>query len=421
VKEPNINIERAILSAIIFDPILLDDLQLQASDFYFPFHQKLFTVYKTLEKVGKPIDEDFIKDELTKRGEFDEIALLDVLSANPISNIKAYQENIIEASQDRKFNLEIRKILSSEGSTSEKLFKINVLKDKLGQSSLSSLPPIQNTSDIRAEKPTFFLKDNLPIQKNEVTMITGKGGGGKSFVGIWLSGMLAKKEKLKVFAYLSEDSVGNTKNRLDILRKTTPHLMDFDVWGKDIRPQPFISKSRDGLLKPSEFWYQFTNHFNDYDVILLDPLIAFIADDENSNTEARFLFNLLNEWCVKKNKTIVVIHHHNKNDETRGASAFVDASRLHYSTKKKENNDTSRFLFVEKTNHYAGESEFEIQLFQDFIPEKTKENNKTTQNNKNRVLKNEALDIEIIHTPKEDKEKKAKSVKAAEAKGLDFG
>jgi len=31
------------------------------------------------------------------------------------------------------------------------------------------------------------------------------------------------------------------------------------------------------------------------------------------------------------------------------------------------------------------------------------------------------LDIEIIHTPKEDKERKVKSIKAAEAKGLDFG
>jgi len=415
MKEPNINIERAVLSAIIFDPILLEDTQLQSNDFYFPFHQKLFIIYKELKNMDKPIDEHFIKHQLIKKGEFDEIALLDILSANPISNIKAYEEDIIEISRYRKFDLEIRKILSNDGNTFEKLFKINELKDKLEKSSLSFLSPAQNTANIIAEKPIFFLKDNLPIQKNEITMITGKGGGGKSFIAIWLSGMLTNKENLKVFAYLSEDKVENTKNRLEILRKITPHLMDFDIWGKDIRPQPFISKSRDGLLQPSEYWYQFTNHFNNYDVILLDPLIAFIADDENSNTEARFLFNLLNEWCVTKNKTIIIIHHHNKNNETRGASAFVDASRLHYKINKKENNNTSSFLFVEKTNHYAGKNEFEIKLFQDL-------NQKDEKNNNNKVFKNEALNIEILNIKKEDQEQKSKDIKALkEDKGINFG
>ena len=59
----NLNIERAVLSAIIFDPQIFEELaaKLKAHDFYLPFHQHLFSAMEELAREDKPIDEEFLK------------------------------------------------------------------------------------------------------------------------------------------------------------------------------------------------------------------------------------------------------------------------------------------------------------------------------------------------------------------------
>ena len=92
----NLNIERAVLSAVIFDPEILEDVasKIKPHDFYLPFHQHLFTSMEELLTNEKPIDEEFLKKSLLSKGKFDEASMIDVLSSNPISNTKAYLEEI---------------------------------------------------------------------------------------------------------------------------------------------------------------------------------------------------------------------------------------------------------------------------------------------------------------------------------------
>jgi len=99
----NINIERAVLSAIIFDPQIFEDvlLKLNSKDFYLPFHQYLFEAMEELSKEEKPIDEEFLKSKLIKQKRFDEVAMLEILATNPISNIDAYVEEIKARSTKR--------------------------------------------------------------------------------------------------------------------------------------------------------------------------------------------------------------------------------------------------------------------------------------------------------------------------------
>ena len=47
-----------------------------------------------LVREDKPIDEEFLKSKLTSSGNFDEVALLDILASNPISNTDAYLDEI---------------------------------------------------------------------------------------------------------------------------------------------------------------------------------------------------------------------------------------------------------------------------------------------------------------------------------------
>ncbi len=88
----NLNIERAVLSAIFFDPKLFEDVasKLKAQDLYLPFHQYVFSAMEALTDEHKPIDEEFLRAKLHSMGKFDENGMIDILAANPISNTAAY-------------------------------------------------------------------------------------------------------------------------------------------------------------------------------------------------------------------------------------------------------------------------------------------------------------------------------------------
>lgn len=99
----NINIERAVLSAIIFDPQIFEELaaKLKSHDFYLPFHQHVFVAMEDLAREDKPIDEEFLKSKLSADGNYDEVSLLDILASNPISNTDAYLDEIKSRSTKR--------------------------------------------------------------------------------------------------------------------------------------------------------------------------------------------------------------------------------------------------------------------------------------------------------------------------------
>ena len=99
----NINIERAVLSSIIFDPQIYEDIaaKLNPNDFYLPFHQHLFSAMEKLFLAEKPIDEEFLEKELRRENRFDEVAMVEVLSANPISDTNAYVAEIKALSSKR--------------------------------------------------------------------------------------------------------------------------------------------------------------------------------------------------------------------------------------------------------------------------------------------------------------------------------
>jgi len=92
----NLNIERAVLSAIIFDSEIFEEIaaRLNSEDFYLPFHQHLFRAMEHLMSAEKPIDEEFLRKELQKMGKFEELPMVEVLSANPITDTKSYVEEI---------------------------------------------------------------------------------------------------------------------------------------------------------------------------------------------------------------------------------------------------------------------------------------------------------------------------------------
>ncbi len=130
----NLNIERAVLSAIIFDPETYEEIaaKLMPQDFYLPFHQHTFTAMEELSRDEKPIDEEFLRARLSTMGKFDEVAMLDLLSANPISNTAAYLTEIKAKSSKRALvtlATKIKKVTIEDDLSAEEV--MNLVEKKL--------------------------------------------------------------------------------------------------------------------------------------------------------------------------------------------------------------------------------------------------------------------------------------------------
>ena len=130
----NLNIERAVLSAIIFDPEIYEEIaaKLNPHDFYLPFHQHVFVAMEELSREEKPIDEEFLKGKLQSMGKFDEVAMLELLSANPITNTSAYIAEIKAKSSKRALATlatQIKKVTIEDDLPAEEV--MNLVEKKL--------------------------------------------------------------------------------------------------------------------------------------------------------------------------------------------------------------------------------------------------------------------------------------------------
>jgi len=130
----NLAFERSILSSIVFEPQQFDELStsLKKDDFYLPAHQDIFGVMTLLLQKDQPIDEEFIKKELIKIKKFDEQVMLEILSANPISNTKAYVDEIKDKSLKRHLltlTTEIKRVTVEEELPSAEV--VDIVEKKL--------------------------------------------------------------------------------------------------------------------------------------------------------------------------------------------------------------------------------------------------------------------------------------------------
>ena len=91
----SINIEKAVLCSILFnfeEFAKVNDI-LKADDFSSSAHQKIFGVMKELYEEDMPIVEEFIAKRLKNDLKLNDV-LIDILSANPITNSLAYAKEI---------------------------------------------------------------------------------------------------------------------------------------------------------------------------------------------------------------------------------------------------------------------------------------------------------------------------------------
>jgi len=92
----NLDIERGILAAIIFDGANFESVAaiLKSKDFYLPFHQDVFKAMESLYRKDYPIDEVMLREELIRKNKFDEGLMVDIITTAPIAMIETYAKEI---------------------------------------------------------------------------------------------------------------------------------------------------------------------------------------------------------------------------------------------------------------------------------------------------------------------------------------
>jgi replicative DNA helicase len=362
------NIEQSVLSSIIFEPGLLKECQeigLESKHFFTPFHQNLYDTVLGLYE-NSVIDESFIKEAMGKL--YNEFMMLELLVKSPVSNINLYGLKLKELSQLREAKQLASKIIQSVEEQGDYLETLKVIHEgvEILDSDKTELINIQSFDSITAKEAEFICKGWLPFPKRAVSMVSAGGGIGKSFIMLQAAMRMVKEEDLKVFLWLSEDPVELSKYRFNMIKNSIISDQNDDFYrhklhiaGADSESIHFLEEDKSGMRVNGKF-YQFKKMLSSYDVIILDPLIAMFGGDENNNAQARVFINLFSRWATKEDKTIIFIHHGNKNTgQSRGASAFVDAVRLVYQVdivKDKEGEqieDHMRELTITKDNNGA--------------------------------------------------------------------
>lgn len=377
----NLAFERSVLSSFIFDPFNFESnsKELSAEHFYLSAHQDIYNAMINLSTSDKPIDEEFLRSELNRVGRFDERAMVEILTANPISNIAPYLQELSKYKDRRTLlglSTQFKKAAETEDPISAAKELIVALEE--GMSIDRRLPKPTHHDEITEKEVEFILREWLPIPKNTVSLLTAPGGSGKTWAVLQIAARYSISNKSsKTFLWLSEDPKSLSKSRLnkiltgiletsvtniniDIADDATPHLLN--IIGNKVTTDPI--------------WHDLKKVFEPYDLIILDPLIAFFGGDENNNGHARFFMQLFTEFAGKTGKTIIFIHHSTKGTAgSRGAGAIVDAARLHYEidrirNKDKEIDDTKshmRLIRIAKDNYNASAilktNEVERQIF----------------------------------------------------------
>lgn len=377
----NIQFEKSILSSIIFNPDIFSSTSKMLTDdhFYFVAHKNIYSAMSKLVAAEKPIDEEFLKSELNKFGQFDEEVMIQILSANPIANITPYIEELTKY-KDRRTLLGLS-IQFKEAATTEdpiKAAKELIIALENGMSINKRIPHPINHENIEEGEVEFILKDWLPIPKNTVSLVTAPGGSGKTWAILQIAARFCIQNKSsKAFLWLSEDPKSLSKSRLNKILQgvlnTSSENLQIDI-ADDATPH--LLNIIGNKVTTDTIWHDIKRVFDSYDLIILDPLIAFFGGDENSNGHARFFMQLFTEYAGKNQKTIIFIHHSTKGTAgSRGAGAIVDAARLHYEIERVKNKDKEiddskshmRLIRLAKDNYNAGailkSHEVERQIF----------------------------------------------------------
>lgn len=358
----NISIEQSVLGSLIFEPMLLMDVQgrLGKDNFYLPAHQAIYEAMLSLQSVGKPFDEPFIADFLASKNLHVQDELLNILSSNPISNIAAYVDQLLAFSQKRELMALSRTITQqlNESDDPEEVLQflsksINAISDL--NSADYTLTPITQVPIVEMQ---FILKNWLPMAVGTVSLFVAPGGVGKSWLMIQAAiRYCLENPNKKAALWMTEDPQSETRIRAEALCQHVLHsafnqLGNLEIFGNEDNPPRLLKR---GEFNESGFM-RIRKKLRGYGFVGLDPFALFYGGKENDNSEMNQVVYPFKRWALEDQINILFLHHaakemsNKQGSAARGASALVDGARVVYDIKPCYLNANSRELDPNLTN-----------------------------------------------------------------------
>jgi len=363
----NLNIERSVLSAILFEPKELDDMigEVVPLDFYLPFHQYIFEEMVYLNERELPIDEEFLRQGLHDRGKFDEVAMIDILSSNPITLLHPYIAELKEKASKRAvvtLATEMKKLTIEDNVSGQEVAAKVEIALKSISGATARIEPLK-ISDIKTEPVEIVCKDFLPLIKGAYNVIAGSGGVGKSTIALRLAMHYLRANPLKkAFLVMGEDDSIEIMERLTRIGEGFLHLFGDELQGV-INRMLFITTDnsvsmrflsmQNGAAELDNTLIKWLDSYikkNDIGFVVLDPLKKFHSVNENSNSEMDLLVrDVFLGVASKRNVVMLILHHMAKSQEAkgaRGAATITDTARIAYKVTKHymKNKDTGEVV-----------------------------------------------------------------------------
>ncbi|MFC1786307.1 AAA family ATPase, partial [Candidatus Neomarinimicrobiota bacterium] len=330
--------ERACLGSIIVKGnamFILVNSVLKPHHFYQEKHQLIFSEMLKLYKRNIQIDTVTLSDSLKESGLKEKcdgayyITGLVEVTPTP-SQGKYYAEQVLRDYNTREKILLGQRLANGEEIDVEELKKL--FNTQLNKSLLITDQPMDFWDIVKDKtpKPSDFIEGYLPIES--IAMDVGIQGIGKTLFnlnkaiclsngGSWFGLKILKA--VKVLYFIAEGGYFSIQNRIKTMAEYTDSQPKVDFL--TIAPiTPFK------ITESSNF--QMIELIIDKilpDVIFFDPLVKIHNSDENSNNEMEVVMNKLRSLITGKNRSIVIVHHVNKSQQSRGASAIegdVDSS-----------------------------------------------------------------------------------------------
>lgn len=347
----NTNIEKSILSSILFEPQTLQDISeiLYVEDFYLPAHQLIYDAMLKLNKQDLPLDEEFLKKKFPK---IDEGVMLDILAANPISNVLAYAKELKTDAINRQMAIAGSKVAHGDLvaineliSLQDRLNTVDGIKQlKRNDKTFNSIFDKFDIDFDEIENVKFeYLMDNFLV-KNEITMISARPGTGKSLLSVAVSNMLLIHKTIEQVFYIDGDNSKSTLRDRNIHYLKKQHGNKFRY---------FV-----GLGK-NELW-QIINTLKKMDLtnylVAFDSIKNFIAGDRDKNKDVSPVMEIL-RTLRNNGATVLFLHHQNKKQKDfesdyAGSSAFEEDTSNAFTLKR---NDDKNSLILKPFKARAGD------------------------------------------------------------------
>lgn len=340
------NIEKAVLSSILFNPEEFEKIHkiLKADDFSSHAHQKIFEVMEKLYDEEMPIVEDFISKRLNNSKLND--VLIDILSANPISNALVYAKEIKKDSLTRQIQqlssklqhqFDIR-IIDKISELKNELENLKLIKELKSIDEMNSLFQKYDLNYSEVENVKFeYLINNLLV-KNEITMIAARPAVGKSLTTFAFVNMILLSSKVYKVIYLDGD------NGLTTLKERKVHHVKEKHGEKLVYIQGKKTSEFTEVIKNLE-----KTNLKD-NLVVFDSIKNFMqGGDRDKNRDVSKVMEIL-KTLRNNGATVIFLHHSNKPSKDidelmyAGSSAWEEDSTNAFILKN--NKDKKAFIFV---------------------------------------------------------------------------